>query len=129
MASDIMKVVGTCRLATDPRVNDAGNFMRLRVAFNSRVRTDDGWEDKGNFITAVMFGDRVGTLSGFLSKGMKVTIEGDLEMDTWEDGDGAERTEIRIVVRELVLPDRPRDDDAPRRSSGGRGGRDEGGWR
>lgn len=133
MAADIMVVAGSARLTSDPLVNDAGNFMRMRLAFTSRTRGDDGWEDKSNFITAVMFGERAAKLAEFIGKGSMVFIQGELEMDTWEDNDGNERNDMRIIIRELVLPPRARQDDEPRSGgrSGGRSSRggDEGGWR
>ena len=99
------------------RVNISGNLTRdpeLRatqggsavltfgVAVNDRRRNPQTgeWEDYPNFIDCVVFGNRAEPLSRFLSKGMKVAIEGKLRWSQWER-DGQKRSKIEVIVDEV----------------------------
>jgi single-strand DNA-binding protein len=124
MATDIMTVTGVCRLTNDPYMNDAGNFLSLRVAYNTRTNEGGEWGEKGNFINAVMFGDRCAKLEPYLKKGGRIGITGRLEMNTYTDRDDNERTETRIAIQDVQLLDGPREDgggssSGNKRSSGG----------
>ena len=99
------------------RVNISGNLTRdpeLRstaggtqvltfgVAVNDRRRNPQSgeWEDVPNYIDCVVFGNRAEPLSRFLSKGMKVAIEGKLRWSSWER-DGQKRSKIEVIVDEV----------------------------
>lgn len=99
------------------RVNISGNLTRdpeLRstaggtqvltfgVAVNDRRRNPQSgeWEDVPNYIDCVVFGNRAEPLSRFLSKGMKVAIEGKLRWNSWER-DGQKRSKIEVIVDEV----------------------------
>lgn len=101
------------------RVNISGNLTRdpeLRstaggtqvltfgVAVNDRRRNPQSgeWEDVPNYIDCVVFGNRAEPLSRFLSKGMKVAIEGKLRWSQWER-DGQKRSKIEVIVDELEI--------------------------
>jgi single-strand DNA-binding protein len=72
------------------------------VAVNDRRRNPQTgeWEDYPNFIDCVVFGNRAEPLSRFLSKGMKVAIEGKLRWSQWER-DGQKRSKIEVIVDEV----------------------------
>ena len=99
------------------RVNISGNLTRdpeLRatasgtqvlsfgVAVNDRRRNPQTgeWEDYPNFVDCTMFGARAESLSRYLSKGTKVSIEGKLRWSQWER-DGQKRSKIEVIVDEL----------------------------
>ena len=99
------------------RVNISGNLTRdpeLRatsggtqvltfgVAVNDRRRNQQTgeWEDVPNFVDCVVFGNRADALSRFLSKGMKVAIEGKLRWSQWEK-DGQKRSKLEVIVDEV----------------------------
>ena len=99
------------------RVNISGNLTRdpeLRatsggtqvltfgVAVNDRRRNQQTgeWEDVPNFVDCVVFGNRADALSRFLSKGMKVAIEGKLRWSSWER-DGQKRSKLEVIVDEV----------------------------
>jgi single-strand DNA-binding protein len=99
------------------RVNISGNLTRdpeLRatsggtqvltfgVAVNDRRRNQQTgeWEDVPNFVDCVVFGNRADALSRFLSKGMKVAIEGKLRWSSWEK-DGQRRSKLEVIVDEV----------------------------
>lgn len=72
------------------------------VAVNDRRKNQQTgeWEDYPNFIDCTMFGARAESLSRFLSKGTKVSIEGKLRWSQWER-EGQKRSKIEVIVDEL----------------------------
>ena len=99
------------------RVNISGNLTRdpemratqggtqiltFGVAVNDRRRNPQTgeWEDYPNFIDCVVFGNRAEPLSRFLTKGMKVAVEGKLRWSQWER-DGQKRSKIEVIVDEV----------------------------
>ena len=106
------------------RVNISGNLTRdpemratttgtqiltFGVAVNDRRRNPQTgeWEDVPNFIDCVVFGNRAEALSRFLSKGMKVAVEGKLRWSQWER-DGQKRSKIEVIVDEVEFMSSPR---------------------
>ncbi|NTW44282.1 MAG: single-stranded DNA-binding protein, partial [Anaerolineaceae bacterium] len=49
-----------------------------------------------------MFGKRAESLAGYLKKGTKVALEGELQLDKWEK-DGVKHERVKIVVDRLSL--------------------------
>ncbi len=99
------------------RVNISGNLTRdpefrqtpsgtgvltFGVAVNDRRRNQQTgeWEEVPNFVDCVVFGNRAEPLSRFLSKGMKVAIEGKLRWSQWER-DGQKRSKLEVIVDEV----------------------------
>ncbi len=72
------------------------------VAVNDRRKNQQTgeWEDYPNFIDCTMFGPRAESLSRYLTKGTKVSIEGKLRWSQWER-DGQKRSKIEVIVDEL----------------------------
>ena len=101
----INKVVITGNLTRDPELrNTASGFpvLGFGVAVNDRRKNQQTgeWEDYPNFIDCTMFGSRAESISRFLSKGMKVAVEGKLRWSQWER-DGQKRSKIEVVVDEI----------------------------
>lgn len=76
--------------------------LTFGVAVNDRRRNPQSgeWEDVPNFIDCVVFGKRADALQRFLTKGMKVAIEGKLRWSQWEK-DGQKRSKIEVIVDEV----------------------------
>lgn len=76
--------------------------LTFGVAVNDRRRNPQSgeWEDVPNFIDCVVFGNRANALQRFLTKGMKVAIEGKLRWSQWEK-DGQKRSKIEVIVDEV----------------------------
>ena len=92
-------------LARDPelRCTAAGtSILTFTVGVNDRKKNPQTqqWEDVPNWIPCVVFGQRAQTLSNFLTKGMKVSIEGKLRWSQWEK-DGSKRSKIEVIVDEI----------------------------
>ena len=72
------------------------------VAVNDRRKNQQTgeWEDYPNFIDCTMFGARAESLSRYLSKGTKVSVEGKLRWSQWER-EGQKRSKLEVIVDEL----------------------------
>ena len=95
-------------LTRDPqmRATQSGTqILSFGVAVNDRRRNPQSgeWEDVPNFIDCVVFGNRANALQRFLTKGMKVAIEGKLRWSQWEK-DGQKRSKIEVIVDEVECP-------------------------
>ena len=101
----INRVIISGNLTRDPdlrQTSSGTNVLSFGVAVNDRRRNPQTgeWDDYPNFIDCTMFGARAEALSRFLTKGMKVAIEGKLRWSQWER-DGQKRSKIEVIVDEL----------------------------
>ena len=101
----INRVNITGNLTRDPELRQTqggSGILRFGVAVNDRRRNPQTgeWEDVPNFIDCTVFGNRAEALSRFLSKGMKVAVEGKLRWSQWEK-DGQKRSKIEVIVDEI----------------------------
>ena len=101
----INRVIISGNLTRDPELRSTASGMAVLgfgVAVNDRRKNQQTgeWEDYPNFIDCTMFGARAESLSRYLSKGTKVTIEGKLRWSQWER-DGQKRSKIEVIVDEL----------------------------
>ena len=101
----INRVVISGNLTRDPELRTTASgmpIMSMGVAVNDRRKNNQTgeWEDYANFIDCTMFGTRAQNIQRFLSKGVKVTIEGKLRWSQWER-DGQKRSKLEVIVDEL----------------------------
>ena len=101
----INKVMISGNLTRDPELRSTASglpVLGFGVAVNDRRKNQQTgeWEDYPNFIDCTMFGARAESLSRFLSKGTKVSIEGKLRWSQWER-EGQKRSKIEVIVDEL----------------------------
>lgn len=101
----INRVIISGNLTRDPELRQTQSGMPvlgMGVAVNDRRKnqTTGEWEDYPNFIDCTMFGARAESLSRYLTKGTKVSIEGKLRWSQWER-DGQKRSKIEVIVDEL----------------------------
>ena len=85
----INRVIISGNLTRDPELRSTAAGMPVLgfgVAVNDRRKNQQTgeWEDYPNFIDCTMFGARAESLSRFLSKGTKVSVEGKLRWSQWE---------------------------------------------
>lgn len=101
----INRVIISGNLTRDPELRSTASGLSVLgfgVAVNERHKNQQTgeWEDRPNFIDCTMFGARAESLSRFLSKGTKVSIEGKLRWSQWER-DGQKKSKIEVIVDEL----------------------------
>lgn len=102
----INRVIISGRLTREPEIRSTASGMPVLgfgVAVNDRRKNQHTgeWEDCPNFIECTMFGARAESVSRFLDKGSKVSIEGKLRWSQWETKDGQKRSKIEVIVDEL----------------------------
>lgn len=103
----INRVMISGNLTREPELRNTASgvsILGFGVAVNDRRRNAQTgeWEDYPNYVDCTMFGARAESLSRFLSKGMKVAIEGKLRWSQWEKKDtGEKRSKIEVIVDDL----------------------------
>ncbi|HET6350960.1 MAG TPA: single-stranded DNA-binding protein [Coriobacteriia bacterium] len=102
----INRVVISGNLTRDPELRSTAGGMavlKMGVAVNDRRKNQSSgeWEDVPNFFDVTVFGSRGESLSRFLSKGSKVTIEGKLRWSSWETPDGDKRSKVEIIADDI----------------------------
>ena len=108
----INRVIISGNLTRDPELRSTASglpVLAFGVAGNDRRKNQQTgeWEDYPNFIDCTMFGARAESLSRYLSKGTKVSIEGKLRWSQWER-EGQKRSKIEVIVDELAATIRRR---------------------
>ncbi|MCB6313780.1 single-stranded DNA-binding protein [Gordonibacter pamelaeae] len=101
----INRVIISGNLTRDPELRSTASglpVLGFGVAVNDRRKNQQTgeWEDYPNFIDCTMFGARAESLSRYLGKGTKVSIEGKLRWSQWER-EGQKRSKIEVIVDEL----------------------------
>ena len=94
----INRVIISGNLTRDPELRSTASglpVLGFGVAVNDRRKNQQTgeWEDYPNFIDCTMFGARAESLSRYLDKGAKVSIEGKLRWSQWER-DGQKRSKL-----------------------------------
>ena len=103
----INRVIISGNLTRDPELRSTASGLAVLgfgVAVNDRRKNQQTgeWEDYPNFIDCTMFGARAESLSRYLNKGAKVSVEGKLRWSQWER-EGQKRSKIDVIVDEIVL--------------------------
>ena len=111
-----VQVIG--RLGQDVELRHTGRgtaVTDLSLATERRYKQGDEWKSKTVWIKAVLFGRRAEVAQQYLSKGSRVFIAGELDVNEWEDRNGQKRYDLRIMASDMVFLD------AKEGSGGGRG--------
>lgn len=102
----INRVTITGNLTRDSELysNSNTNVLKIGVAVNDRRKNQQTgeWEDVPNYIDCVLFGNRALSLAQYLTKGVKVAIEGKLRWSQWEDK-GTKKSKINVIVDQIEL--------------------------
>ncbi len=108
MASQgLNKVMLIGNLGADPELNytqGGAARMRLRIATTERYVTKGGEkQERTEWHSVVMWGNRAEALNKHLSKGQTIYIEGRLQTRQWEDKEGHKRFTTEIVANDLLF--------------------------
>lgn len=107
--SDINIVMLTGNLTRDAELLGAvggASVLKFGLASNRTVKNQqtDSYEDVPNFIDCTIFGKRADALADILTKGMRVSLEGELRYSSWQAKDGSRRSKLEVVVHNIILP-------------------------
>lgn len=84
------------------QTRSGASVLAFSVAVNERRKNGDQWEDYANFIDCTMFGSRAEKMAQYLHKGTKVSIQGKVHQDRWQDKQtGANRSRIGVLVDQI----------------------------
>ena len=105
----INKVVISGNLTRDAEIkatNTGSAVLSFTVAVNDRRRDHNGeWRDFPNYVDCSLFGKRATAIEQYMTKGMKVAIEGKLRFSKWER-DGETRSKLEVIVDEIEFMSR-----------------------
>jgi single-strand DNA-binding protein len=105
---DIMRVTGSGNLTRDVELRSTksgAQVANLRVAFNTR-RPDGqgGWTDKANYVDVEVWGAQAENCAGYLSKGSRIFVDGELDYQEWEDRtSGQKRSTLRVRAQTVTF--------------------------
>lgn len=80
---------------------------RFSGATNKKLK---GGEEQTSWFEFEMWGSGAEAVAQYLTKGKSVTVTCEAKQDRWEDQEGAKRSKIVFVVRELDFNSPPRSD-------------------
>lgn len=105
--SNVNSVVIAGNLVRDPELRQIASgtsILEFAVAVNeSRKNSSGEWEDVPSYFDVKVWGTRAESLSRFLSKGSKVTVQGRLKQERWEK-DGEKRSKVVVIADNVELP-------------------------
>jgi single-strand DNA-binding protein len=98
-------ITGIARLVADPELNftqSGAPVANLRLAFNSRRQDAQGnWVDGDTFwVRAVAWKNLAENVAETLTKGMEVTVTGELKTESWEK-DGQKHSQPSLTIRAI----------------------------
>lgn len=104
MAADMNSVNLVGRCARDPELKSTGSMsvLKIRLAFTTRNKRGDEWEDAPNYVDVTVFGRRAEVLESMLGKGDRIGITGRLSWREWESKDG-KRQAIEVLANDVQL--------------------------
>lgn len=95
----------TGNLVRDPELKflASGNAVaNFDIAWNQKAAKDSGREDRAHFIPVTVWGQAAENVADSLTKGMRVTVVGRLDQQTWEDKEtGGNRSKLGIVAEDV----------------------------
>lgn len=110
----INKVILSGNLTREPELKatpGGTSILTFGLAVNDRKRNPqtEQWEDVPNYFDCNMWGARGESVARYLSKGMKVCVEGKLHWHQWQDNQGNNRSKVDVTVNEIELMSRGED--------------------
>lgn len=111
MSINRVSLTGNLGVDSELRVTQKGTqVLSFPLGVSERVPTGDGgWGDRTNWIDCVIFGRRAEALAPYLTKGVKVAVDGRLRTSTYErDGRHAKSYEVRVDDVDLMQVRRER---------------------
>lgn len=105
MSKDLNQITLIGRLTRDSEMaytNGGTAHCNCSLAYTRSVKKGESWEDKSCFIEFTLWGRRAEGLREYLTKGQRIGITGELDLEMWEK-DGVKRSKHKIVVENVQL--------------------------
>lgn len=101
------RVVLMGNLTRDPQakqIQSGTPVAELGLAVNASYRNREGEVvDKACFVDITAWGRQAEACAQYLAKGARVLVEGRLELDQWENGDGQRRSKLRVRADRILF--------------------------
>ena len=103
----INRVIVTGNTTRDAELAATANqtsMLKFSVAVDERWHNPqtDQWEDRPNYVDCVLFGNRAQSIARYITKGIKVAIEGHLHWSQWQDKDTQKnRSKLEVYVDDI----------------------------
>lgn len=97
--------IGVGRLTRDPELRYAESGKAVAPM---RVAVPRAGDDGADFFDVVAFGTLGEACAEHLAKGRRILVEGSLRHNTWNDGEGAQRSKVEIIANRVQFLDSPR---------------------
>lgn len=104
-AGNSVTIVGNATRDPELRFTSGGSAVcGFGVAFNRRWqnKSTSEWEEDVSYFNVECWNDLAENVAETLSKGMRVTITGRLDQQTWETDDGDKREKVVIVADDVA---------------------------
>lgn len=91
-------------LGDDPdfRQTSSGTAVcKLSVCVNQRVKRDNEWTNKPNWVNVTVWGKRGETCANNLRKGQQVYIVGHLNQNKWQDDKGNNYSRLEVIADQV----------------------------
>lgn len=96
-------ITGEFRTAADAELRFAPSGVAvgtIRAVASSRKKGEDGkwYDDKSAWVTITVFNQLAENCAETIKKGDLITVTGKLQVEDWEDKEGAKRTSVKIMA-------------------------------
>lgn len=105
MAKSFNSVTIMGNLTRDPELRTTPNgqsVCNISLALNRSYKVKDEWQEATDYIDVIVWGKQGENVSGYLSKGSSVLIQGRLQNRTWEQ-DGQKRSKVEVVANDVIF--------------------------
>ncbi|MCB1170204.1 MAG: single-stranded DNA-binding protein [Leptospiraceae bacterium] len=91
-------------LVQDPELKELSNdrkVVNFSVAANHEFRTKDDNKEFVSYFNVEAWDKQAENIAKYLRKGSRVTVEGSLRQDRWQDDKGNTRSKIKVLARNV----------------------------
>jgi single-strand DNA-binding protein len=95
-------------VGSDPEFKQTNNssVSSFSLAVNEKRKVNDQYETKATWFKIVHFGKGAEFTQKFIKKGMKIHIEGKVEVSTYSANDGSQRQSMSIIAENINIFDK-----------------------
>jgi len=110
MSINNLVFTGNCGGDMEVRYTKAG-----KAVGSVNVAMTQGWGEskKTTWVKCTVWGDRADSLAPYLKKGTPVTMQGELEIDVWQNKEGVDQTSIGCRVNSVAFSQAKSGNEAP----------------
>lgn len=90
-------------LGQDAEITPVGAQQTPKVTFSLAVDTGRGEQATTEWFACVFWGERAAKVAPFLTKGLRLVVEGRLQTRSWDDEQGVRRYRTELIVSAVAL--------------------------